>query len=65
VSGWGTWEEDRRYPAGDGEHMIIVWKRTEDYGEPKIRWKNSRRKLTVAERAYLREQRRREETPAA
>lgn len=30
--GWGTWDEDRRYPAKDGEHMITVYKRTQRYG---------------------------------
>lgn len=32
MSGWGTWEEDRRYLADGGEHVLIIWKRTEDYG---------------------------------
>ena len=25
--GWGTWQEDRRYSAKDGEHVIVVYRR--------------------------------------
>jgi hypothetical protein len=53
---WGTWMEDRRYPAKDGEHEIVVYRRTDGTG--KTYWKNERRKLsrpkfTAADRLYL------------
>ncbi len=50
---WGTWEEDRRYPSKDGEHVIVVSKRVN--GDGKTFWKNERRalpRLTRADRAY-------------
>jgi hypothetical protein len=50
---WGRWEEDRRYPSEDGEHVIVVSKRTN--GEGKTFWKNEPRALprpTPADRAY-------------
>ena len=54
---WGTSEEDRRYPSPDGEHMIVVSKRTKNSGEPKTFWKTERRKikLTRADKLYLAE----------
>jgi hypothetical protein len=51
TEGWGTWHEDRRYPAKDGEHEIIVWKRTQKYGDAeKVFWKNERRKVEPPKR---------------
>jgi hypothetical protein len=56
MTGWGTWKEDRRYPAKDGEHEIIVYKRTQNYGgEEKTFWKNERRKLPKSDRLYYEE----------
>jgi hypothetical protein len=48
---WGVWQEDRRYPANDGEHEIVVYRRTDGTG--RTFWKNERRKLTRADRLYL------------
>jgi hypothetical protein len=49
TEGWGTWQEDRRYPARDGEHEIVVYKRTQKYGdEEKVFWKNERRRLEAS-----------------
>jgi hypothetical protein len=45
IWGWGTWTEDRGYPAKDGIHEIIVYKRIQNYGEEKVFWKTARRKL--------------------
>ncbi len=53
TKGWGAWDEDRRYPARDGEHEIIVYKRTQNYGEEKTFWKNVRRKLPREQRQRL------------
>lgn len=50
---WGKWEEDRRYLAEDGEHMIVVSKRVD--GAWKTHWKNERRplsRLAPEDRAY-------------
>jgi hypothetical protein len=44
TEGWGTWEEDRRYVNADGTHLIVVSKRTQNYGgEEKTFWKTERR----------------------
>jgi hypothetical protein len=52
--GWGTGTEDRRYPSEDGEHMVVVYRRTQRYGdEEKTLWKNERQKLSKADRLYL------------
>jgi hypothetical protein len=53
---WGVWTEDRRYAAKDGEHEIVVYRRTDWTG--KTYWKNVQRKLpqpklTRADRLYL------------
>jgi hypothetical protein len=54
TEGWTSWREDRRYPAEDGERMIIVYKRTVTYGGcTKVRTKNQRRKLSRADKLYL------------
>jgi len=49
---WGTWRQDRRYIARDGEHEIIVSKRTDHTG--KTFTKSERRKLDKPSIEYLR-----------
>lgn len=47
---FGTWEEDRRYPAEDGLYLIVVSKRTDGTGQ--THWKNEQRRLSNGDRAY-------------
>jgi hypothetical protein len=50
------WQEDRRYPSSDGEHVIVVSKRTDHTGRTYT--KTERRKLPKLDRAsaeYLRQ----------
>ena len=46
---FGTWEEERRYPAADGRYLIVVSKRTDGTGQ--THWKNERRRLSRGDRA--------------